>query len=520
MYPALCTLALYNFSTMPNSILSPQDLLRSTVTGSRQRLALAESLLLGPSGLTRTDLSKTLAFMHMRQIDDADLYFQSTCSESWSLEEGIVKTGSFSIDQGVGVRAVSGEKTAFAYSDDITAAALMDAAQQVRTIGRSGGQDRRRVAARTRQRPASGRDLYAAFNPIGSLDSAAKVAVLEKIEKMARAKDPRIAQVMAGLAAEYDVVLVARLDGTLAADVRPLVRLSLTVIAEQTVGGKVRRETGSSGGGGRFGLDYFDDVLLQQYVDEAVDAALVNLESRPAPAGEMDVVLGAGWPGVLIHEAIGHGLEGDFNRKGSSAFSGRIGKRVAAKGVTVLDDGTLNSRRGSLNVDDEGHPTQRTVLIEDGILTGYLQDRMNARLMKTQPTGNGRRESYAHVPMPRMTNTYMLAGGEDPQAIIGSLKKGLYASNFGGGQVDITSGKFVFSASQAWWVENGRLQYPVKGATIIGNGPDALTRVTLIGNDLKLDSGVGTCGKEGQSVPVGVGQPTLRINGLTVGGTA
>ncbi len=520
LYPALCTRALYNFSTMPNSILSPQDLLRSTVTGSRQRLALAESLLLGPSGLTRTDLSKTLAFMHMRQIDDADLYFQSTCSESWSLEEGIVKTGSFSIDQGVGVRAVSGEKTAFAYSDDITAAALMDAAQQVRTIGRSGGQDRRRVAARTRQRPASGRDLYAAFNPIGSLDSAAKVAVLEKIEKMARAKDPRIAQVMAGLAAEYDVVLVARLDGTLAADVRPLVRLSLTVIAEQTVGGKVRRETGSSGGGGRFGLDYFDDVLLQQYVDEAVDAALVNLESRPAPAGEMDVVLGAGWPGVLIHEAIGHGLEGDFNRKGSSAFSGRIGKRVAAKGVTVLDDGTLNSRRGSLNVDDEGHPTQRTVLIEDGILTGYLQDRMNARLMKTQPTGNGRRESYAHVPMPRMTNTYMLAGGEDPQAIIGSLKKGLYASNFGGGQVDITSGKFVFSASQAWWVENGRLQYPVKGATIIGNGPDALTRVTLIGNDLKLDSGVGTCGKEGQSVPVGVGQPTLRINGLTVGGTA
>ena len=520
LYPALCALALYNFSTMPNSILSPQDLLRSTVTGFSQRLALAESLLLGPSGLTRTDLSKTLAFMHMRQIDDADLYFQSTCSESWSLEEGIVKTGSFSIDQGVGVRAVSGEKTAFAYSDDITAAALMDAAQQVRTIGRSGGQDRQRVAARTRQRPASGRDLYAAFNPIGSLDSAAKVAVLEKIEKMARAKDPRIAQVMAGLAAEYDVVLVARLDGTLAADVRPLVRLSLTVIAEQTVGGKVRRETGSSGGGGRFGLDYFDDVLLQQYVDEAVDAALVNLESRPAPAGEMDVVLGAGWPGVLIHEAIGHGLEGDFNRKGSSAFSGRIGKRVAAKGVTVLDDGTLNSRRGSLNVDDEGHPTQRTVLIEDGILTGYLQDRMNARLMKTQPTGNGRRESYAHVPMPRMTNTYMLAGGEDPQAIIGSLKKGLYASNFGGGQVDITSGKFVFSASQAWWVENGRLQYPVKGATIIGNGPDALTRVTLIGNDLKLDSGVGTCGKEGQSVPVGVGQPTLRINGLTVGGTA
>ena len=367
---------------------------------------------------------------------------------------------------------------------------------------------------------APSRSLYAAFNPIGTLDSAAKVALLEKVEKMARAKDPRIVQVMAGLGAEYDVVLVVRLDGTLAADVRPMVRMSLTVIAEQMVEGEARREVGSSGGGGRLGLDYFDDALLQQYVDEAVEAALINLESRPAPAGEMDVVLGAGWPGVLLHEAVGHGLEGDFNRKGSSAFAGRMGQRVAAKGVTVLDDGTLANRRGSLNVDDEGNPTQRTVLIEDGILTGYLQDRMNARLMRSQSTGNGRRESYAHLPMPRMTNTYMLAGQDEPQAIIGSLKRGLYARNFGGGQVDITSGKFVFSASQAWWVENGKLQYPVKGATIIGNGPDALTRVTMIGNDLQLDSGVGTCGKEGQSVPVGVGQPTMRINGLTVGGTA
>lgn len=486
---------------------------------------LAESLLLEPFGLTRADLRKALAALHARGIDDADLYFQSTCSEGWSLEESIVKTGSFSIDQGVGVRAVSGEKTAFAYSDDITQAALMDAAQQVRNIGRSGGQGRQKVGAtgeRTgmRSRTAASRDLYAAFNPIGTLDSTAKVALLEKIEKMARAKDPRITQVMAGLGAEYDVVLVARLDGTLAADVRPLVRLSLTVIAEQKVAGEVRREIGSSGGGGRFGLDWFDDAVLQQYVDEAVDCALTNLESRPAPAGEMDVVLGAGWPGVLIHEAIGHGLEGDFNRKGSSAFTGRIGQRVAAKGVTVLDDGTLANRRGSLNVDDEGNPTQRTVLIEDGILKGYLQDSMNARLMRARPTGNGRRESYAHVPMPRMTNTYMLAGSEDPQAIIGSLKKGLYARNFGGGQVDITSGKFVFSASQAWWVENGKLQYPVKGATLIGNGPDALTRVAMIGNDLQLDSGIGTCGKEGQSVPVGVGQPTLRINALTVGGTA
>ncbi|MFZ1363409.1 MAG: metallopeptidase TldD-related protein, partial [Brachymonas denitrificans] len=298
------------------------------------------------------------------------------------------------------------------------------------------------------------------------------------------------------------------------------VRMSLTVIAEQEQGGKTRREVGSAGGGGRLGLDYFDDALLAQYVDEAVNAALTNLEARPAPAGEMDVVLGAGWPGVLLHEAIGHGLEGDFNRKGSSAFTGRIGQRVAAKGVTVLDDGTLPDRRGSLNVDDEGNPTQRTVLIEDGILVGYLQDRMNARLMRGKTTGNGRRESYAHTPMPRMTNTYMLGGNEDPQAIIGSLKKGLYASNFGGGQVDITSGKFVFSASQAWWVEDGKLQYPVKGATLIGNGPDALTRVAMIGNDMRLDSGVGTCGKEGQSVPVGVGQPTMRINGLTVGGTA
>jgi TldD protein len=321
---------------------------------------------------------------------------------------------------------------------------------------------------------------------------------------------------MAGLACEHDVVLVARADGTMAADVRPLVRLSLSVIAEQNG----RRETGSAGGGGRFGLAYFDEALIAAYVQEAVDAALTNLEARAAPAGEMTVVLGPGWPGVLLHEAIGHGLEGDFNRKGSSAFSGKIGQRVAAKGVTVLDDGTMADRRGSLNVDDEGHPTQRNVLIEDGVLVGYIQDTLNARLMGVKPTGNGRRESYAHIPMPRMTNTYMLAGGKAPEEIVASMKKGLYATNFGGGQVDITSGKFVFSASQAYWVENGKIQYPVKGATLVGNGPDALTRVTMIGNDLALDSGVGTCGKEGQSVPVGVGQPTLRIDGLTVGGTA
>jgi len=352
--------------------------------------------------------------------------------------------------------------------------------------------------------------------PIATLDSTAKVKLLESVEQLARSKDPRVVQVMAGLAGEYDVVLVARADGTLAADVRPLVRLSVTVIAEQAG----RREMGSSGGGGRFGLAYFDEAVIRQYVDEAVDAALTNLESRPAPAGEMTVVLGPGWPGVLLHEAIGHGLEGDFNRKGSSAFSGRIGQRVAAKGVTVLDDGTIADRRGSLNVDDEGNASQRNVLIEDGILKGYMQDAMNARLMKVRPTGNGRRESYAHIPMPRMTNTYMLGGDKTPEEIVASIKKGLYATNFGGGQVDITSGKFVFSASEAYWVENGKILYPVKGATIVGNGPDALTRVTMIGNDMRLDSGVGTCGKEGQSVPVGVGQPTLRIDGLTVGGTA
>jgi len=336
------------------------------------------------------------------------------------------------------------------------------------------------------------------------------------VEQLARGKDPRVVQVMAGLASEYDVVLVARADGTLAADVRPLVRLSVTVIAEQ----KGRREMGSAGGGGRFGLAYFDDACISRYVDEAVQAALTNLAARPAPAGEMTVVLGPGWPGILLHEAIGHGLEGDFNRKGSSAFSGRIGQRVAAKGVTVLDDGTLDDRRGSLNVDDEGNASQRNVLIEDGILKGYIQDSMNARLMGVAPTGNGRRESYAHVPMPRMTNTYMLAGDKPPQEIVASIKKGLYATNFGGGQVDITSGKFVFSASEAYWVENGKILYPVKGATLVGSGPECLKRVSMIGNDMKLDSGVGTCGKEGQSVPVGVGQPTLRIDGLTVGGTA
>jgi TldD protein len=478
-----------------------------------ERLAIAQRLLLTPFGLDESHLARALNEIKAHQVDEADLYFQYTRSEGWSLEEGIVKTGSFSIDQGVGVRAVSGEKTAFAYSDDISEASLLDAARTVRTISSAAQTKRAKVAT---PKIAKSRSLYTGHDPISTLDSATKVALLGKVEKLARAKDSRVSQVMAGLASEYDVVMVARADGTLAADVRPLVRLSVTVIAEQ----KGRREVGSAGGGGRFGLAYFDDAQIEKYVDEAVHAALTNLEARPAPAGEMTVVLGPGWPGILLHEAIGHGLEGDFNRKGSSAFSGRIGQRVAAKGVTVLDDGTLADRRGSLNVDDEGNTSQRTVLIEDGILKGYIQDSMNARLMGVAPTGNGRRESYAHVPMPRMTNTYMLGGDKDPKEIVASIKKGLYATNFGGGQVDITSGKFVFSASEAYWVENGKILYPVKGATIVGSGPECLKRVSMMGNDMKLDSGVGTCGKEGQSVPVGVGQPTLRIDGLTVGGTA
>ena len=484
-----------------------------------ERLATARALLLEPFGLSETTLAQALNAIATHRIDDADLYFQYTRSEGWGLEEGIVKSGSFGIDQGVGVRAVAGEKTAFAYSDDISEAALMDAAQTVRTIAAAG--QSRSVKINGRKRAIAGsRNLYAPTDPIATLDSAQKVALLERVEKLARAKDPRIKQVMAGLASEYDVVLVARADGSLAADVRPLVRLSVTVIAEQMVDGAMRRESGNGGGGGRFGLGYFQDSVIESYVHDAVNAALTNLESRPLTAGTMSVVLGPGWPGVLLHEAIGHGLEGDFNRKGSSAFSGRIGQRVAAKGVTVLDDGTIADRRGSLNIDDEGNLTQRNVLIEDGILKGYLHDSLNGRLMGGASTGNGRRESYAALPMPRMTNTFMLGGERTKEEIIAGLKRGLYATNFGGGQVDITSGKFVFSASEAFWVENGRIQYPVKGATLIGNGPDALTRVSMIGNDMRLDTGVGVCGKDGQSVPVGVGQPTLRIDEVTVGGAA
>jgi TldD protein len=477
----------------------------------QQLLSTAQSFLLTPHELEAGKLDLVFGSLLSHRLDYADLYFQYSRSEGWSLEEGIVKSGSFGIDQGVGVRAIAGEKTAFAYSDEISQPALEDAARATRAIAAGGG-SRHPVAARG----TSGLRLYRPIDPLASLQDGHKVKLLERLEGLCRARDPRVIQVVASLAAEYEVVLVARSDGMLAADVRPLVRMSVQVIAEQNG----RREQGSAGGGGRGDYSHFTDELLKEYADKAVDQALINLESRPAPAGTMTVVLGPGWPGVLLHEAIGHGLEGDFNRKGSSAFSGKLGKRVAAKGVTVVDDGTMPGRRGSLNIDDEGNPTQRNVLIEDGVLRGYMQDSLNARLMGVPVTGNGRRESFAHVVMPRMTNTYMLNGDKDPKEIVTSVKKGLYAVNFGGGQVDITNGKFVFSASEAYMIENGKVTYPVKGATLIGNGPDVLTRVSMIGNDLALDTGVGTCGKEGQSVPVGVGQPTLRIDGLTVGGTA
>ncbi len=474
-------------------------------------MKVADRYLLNPYDLGKAELEKVFGKLMKHRLDYADLYFQYQRSEAWSLEEGIVKSGSFDIEQGVGVRAISGEKTAFAYSDDISLDALVSAATATRAIADAGG--RNKVAIEKRK---PGLKLYRADDPLDSLDDTAKVELLERLEGLARGEDPRVSQVMAHIAGSWEVVMVARSDGHMAADVRPLVRVSITVIMEDNG----RREQGSAGGGGRYDYGYFSDERLLEYARAAVHQARVNLGADPAPAGTMPVVLGSGWPGILLHEAIGHGLEGDFNRKGSSAFSGRMGQQVASKGVTVVDDGTIPDRRGSLSIDDEGNPTERTVLIEDGILTGYMQDMMNARLMGMAPTGNGRRESFAHLPMPRMTNTYMLNGDKDPQEIIKSVKKGLYAVNFGGGQVDITSGKFVFSTAEAYLIENGKVTRPVKGATLIGNGPDALTQVRMIGNDMALDPGVGTCGKEGQSVPVGVGQPTLRIDGLTVGGTA
>ncbi len=475
--------------------------------------SIAQSTLLTPYGLNEAAIESVFDEILTHDADYADLYFQYSRSEGWSLEEGRVKSGSFNIDQGVGVRVVSGEKTAFAYSDDISREALSAAASATRSIARVNGNASAGKASTSLNKP--GRALYTPADPVSSFSDADKVRILERLEKFARGIDSRVKEVMGRLSGEYDVVLVARNDGVMAADVRPLVHIGLTVIAEQNG----RREQGNSGGGGRYDYNYFSADVLREFARQAVREALINLEAKPAPAGQMTVVLGAGWPGILLHEAVGHSLEGDFNRKGSSVFSGRIGERIAAPGVTVIDDGTIADRRGSLNVDDEGNLTQRNVLIDDGILKGYMQDSLNARLMGSPVTGNARRESYAHIPMPRMTNTLMLGGDKTPEEIISSVKHGLYAANFGGGQVDTTNGKFVFSASEAYMIKDGKVTFPVVGATLIGNGIESLKRITMIGNDMRLDPGVGVCGKEGQSVPVGVGQPTLRIEGLTVGGT-
>jgi TldD protein len=474
-------------------------------------LALAETRLLVPSGMGLAELDRAFARLMGPGVDFGDLYFEHSRRESWTVEDGIVKDGAHSIEQGVGVRAISGEKSGFAYSDDIRVDALLDSAGAARAISRDGNSSSagQRVAV-------AGRELYAPIDPVDGLSPEKKIAVLREIDAFVRAADARVQQVIVSLAGGVDTILVARSDGVLAADIRPMVRFNVQVIVEQNG----RRESGYSGGGGRYSYEeLFSDGRPQAIAREALRQALVNLEAVDAPAGTMPVVLGSGWPGVLLHEAVGHGLEGDFNRKGTSVYTGRIGERVAAPGVTIVDDGTLAGRRGSLNIDDEGTPSQYNTLIEDGILRGYMQDSLNARLMGVAPTGNGRRESFAHLPMPRMTNTYMLAGNYDPAEIIASVEKGLYAPNFGGGQVDITSGKFVFSASEAYLIENGKITRPVKGATLIGNGPETMTRVSMVGRDLRLDEGVGICGKDGQSVPVGVGQPTLKIDAMTVGGT-
>jgi TldD protein len=477
-----------------------------------ESLAIARETLLDRPGLTEGHLGQVMDRLLSRQVDAADIYFQYGRLESWVLEDGIIKEGSHSIEQGAGLRAISGEKTGFAYTDDLEPKRLLDAAGAARAIARAGDHAALNAAGK---RP--GTALYAPLNPLLSLDEAAKLDLLRQADAAARAADPRVQQVIVSLVAAHDTVLVMDNSGQINGDVRPLVRMNVQVIVEQNG----RREQGSSGGGARQGLGYFiEQERGIGYAKEAVRQALVNLEAVAAPAGMLPVVLGPGWPGVLLHEAVGHGLEGDFNRKGTSAFSGRIGERVASPLCTVVDDGTLPGRRGSLTIDDEGTPSANNVLIENGILKGYMQDKMNARLMGTAPTGNGRRESYAHLPMPRMTNTYMLPGKQAPEEIIASVEHGLYAVNFGGGQVDITSGKFVFSANEAYLIENGKITQPVKGATLIGNGPDVMTRISMVGDDLELDGGVGTCGKEGQSVPVGVGQPTLKIDELTVGGTA
>ncbi|MEE8528872.1 MAG: metalloprotease TldD [Gammaproteobacteria bacterium] len=479
---------------------------------SDKSLKIARTKILDRAGLDDNHLTGVLGSIMGHAIDDADLYFQMSRYESWSLEDGIVKEGTHSIDQGVGVRAISGDKTGFAYSDEIALPALKHASKAARAIARRGSQGQLQA-----WRGTAGHQLYQPLDPLDSLADEKKVELLQKVDMQARQIDNRVKEVVVSLAGVHEVVLVAAADGTFAADVRPLVRLNVSIIAEKNG----RREQGFAGGGGRFGYEYFllGDKAME-YAREAVRQALVNLEADSAPAGTTTVVLGPGWPGVLLHEAIGHGLEGDFNRKQSSAFSGRMGEKVATELCTVVDDGTIESRRGSLNIDDEGTPTRCTTLIEHGVLKAYMQDKLNARLMGMPPTGNGRRESFAHLPMPRMTNTYMLPGPHDPEEIIRSVDRGLYASHFGGGQVDITSGKFVFTTSEAYLIEKGKITRPVKGATLIGNGPDVLTRVSMVGNDLELDTGIGICGKEGQTVPVGVGQPTLRIDDLTVGGTS
>ena len=477
-----------------------------------RHIDIARKTLLEPVEVGDQQLDHLLGKMAGKHIDHADIYFQYSRSESWSLEEGIVKSGSYSIDKGVGLRAVSGEKTGFAFSDDLSLDSLTNAAVSARGIAHGMGSSGGGLVSRSDQKAPA---LYDEVNPLDSLSEADKIELLGQVEREARAQDPRVKEVIVNLTGEHDVVMVVRQDGTICADVRPLIRLNVMVVAEQNG----RRERGSFGGGSRESYDYLvREGRALGYAREAVRQAIVNLESVDGPAGTMTVVLGPGWPGILLHEAIGHGLEGDFNRKGTSAFSGRIGERVASDLCTIVDDGTIVNRRGSLSIDDEGTCSQNTVLIEKGVLKGYMQDLTNARLMGHNPTGNGRRESYAHLPMPRMTNTFMLPGESEHEEIIESVKDGLYAVQFGGGQVDITSGNFVFSATEAYLIENGKVTSPVKGATLIGNGPDVLTRVSMVGNNMELDSGVGVCGKNGQAVPVGVGQPTLRIDGITVGG--
>ncbi|MDP5029687.1 MAG: metalloprotease TldD [Paraglaciecola sp.] len=477
---------------------------------------LVEANLLDASNLNRSSLSSALDIIYQHDNDFADLYFQSSQHETWALEDGIIKEGSYNIERGVGVRAVSGEKTGFAYSDDISPEALIKAATAARTITGAGGKHKVAPIKETKIDPR-----YYQQNPLLGMQEQEKIALLRAVDEYLRREEPGLTQVSVSISGVYEEILIAATDGTFCTDIRPLIRLNCSVLMEKDG----RREKGSSGMGGRYAYDYFVQQedgrkRYEQLADEAIHMARVNMQAIAAPAGQMPVVLGSGWPGVLLHEAVGHGLEGDFNRKGASTFSGRIGQQVAARGCTIVDDGTLANRRGSLSVDDEGTPSQYNVLIEDGILKGYMQDKLNARLMGVKPTGNGRRESYAQLPMPRMTNTYMLAGQYSPEEIIASIDKGIYAPNFGGGQVDITSGKFVFSTSEAYLIEKGKITKPIKGATLIGNGPEAMQKVSMIGNDLSLDKGVGVCGKDGQSVPVGVGQPTLKVDELTVGGTA